>query len=158
MTGLLQVFEDTKMIVATDRRVWAACGFLVAVVLLYFATTAWREEEPPPPEEMMRMRLEPFEWKARVTKFTKALEESHDERRKLHNLVSRASNDLRVQQQELDWQANELIEKLNSMTDKVDGLVNRFGGQSVQNAVRDKKFEASRGKSRRKVPVDRSNL
>ncbi len=158
MTGLLQVINDLKLVVTTDKRVWAAAGFISCAVFLFFATTAWREEEPPPPEEYIRMRLEPFNWKSRVTKFNKAMKESNEERKALRDTVARASQDLRVQQQEIDWQANELIEKLNTMTDKVDGLINTMGGQSVRNATRDKQLDAQRSKKRQKVKVDRSNL
>ena len=158
MTGLLQSFGDLKLIVSTDRRVWAAAGFVVCVVFVYFATTAWREEDPPPPEEYIRMRLDPFEWKSRITKFNKAMEESHKERKELREVVARASQTLKVQQQEIDWQANELIEKLDTMTDKVDGLINKLGGKSIQNVQRDRELNMHKSKNRRKIPVDRSNL
>ena len=54
----LQSAEDVKLILSTDKRFWAAGGFIAVALFVWLATTTWRTEPAPPPERYKLVKVE----------------------------------------------------------------------------------------------------
>lgn len=156
MVGM-QVVSDLKMILKTDRRIWAAAAFLVCVTFIWLVTGAWRGEDPPIPEEYMKVRVENPKINDMVKEFNRTLKEGREERRYLQDYLARVSKQVEVGKDEIDWNVNILLNKLSDMTERVDGLAIKVGASSVHNAQLDNKLKRQKKNSRRKVRVDRSD-
>lgn len=144
MTGLLQRLDDVKLLVSTDRRIWLAVGFLFTCGFIFLITGSWREpyvEEVP--EEWKRVSIPHVEFNERINKLNRDLETSRQERYELRTRLERASNEMQAQQQEIDWQVDRLIQSLDSMSSKVDTMVNQVGSH----LIREKEIERSSAKN-----------
>ncbi len=154
----MQSLNDLQLLVKTDRRIWAAAGFLVTVTFVWFITGAWRGEDPPIPEEYIKVRVENPKIDDMVKHFNRTLKEGREERKYLQDYLARVSKQVDVGKDEIDWHVNILVNKLNDMTERVDGLAIKVGASSVHNAQLQNKLKQQKKNSRRKRAVDRSNL
>lgn len=133
MTGLLHSLGDLKALVATDRRIWLAVGFIFTSFFIWIVTGSWREpfvEEVP--EEWRRVTIPHVEFNDRINALNRDLETSAEERADLRARLERTSNEIATEQKEIDWQVDRLIESLDSMSQKVDTMVTKVGTQLVK--------------------------
>lgn len=158
MTGLVQSFSDLKLIVQTDRRVWAAGGFLCCVVFIWVVTGAWREEDPPVPEKYIRVKVEEDKINDLIKEFNKDMREGEEERKFLKDYIARVSQEVNVGKEEIDWHVNVLVNKLDDMTERVDLLANKVGASSIKNAQFEERLKQQKKNRKRKKAVDRSDI
>ena len=158
MTGIVQTLGDLRLIVTTDRRVWAAGGFLCIVCFVWVVTGAWRPPDEEPPEEYVRVKVEDDKIRSMVAEFNKSLKEGVEERKFLKESITRVAQDVQVGKEEVDWNVNVLMNKLNDITEKVDGLANKVGASTIERAQFEEKLKQQKKDSKKKKPVDRSML
>ncbi len=158
MTRLVQLLTDTLVIVRTDRRVWSAFGFVVVAIAVWSATSVWRKnvaenevhKGKPPEEPGRRQSVIEFqqEWVAEK-KRREAFQEN------LHHTVNAIKND----REEIEWNANRLVDKLNGMTMKVDQIIAGIGQTRLDKARINEKIAKQKSKNTKKViNIDRSEL
>lgn len=140
MTGLVQTLSDLKLIIATDRRIWAACAFLLVVGLVYSITDSWRVIEPPPPEKLVPVKIHEEKIVNMVKGFNQAIKESAEERKYLKEYLSRVSNKIESDKEEIDWHVDTIINRVNDVTEKIDNLTHKVGEQRVQKTHFDRKL------------------
>ena len=146
MTGLKQQISDLVLIVRTDRRVWAFAGFVGVALTVWSVTGSWRNLEEPLPPKFGRYKIEEEKIKSLVDGFNKTMNEGREERRFLRNYIDRVQHEVSVSKDEIDWQVNVLVNKLDAMTEKVDGLTNDIGRSTIEDA----QFESRLGKQKKK--------
>ncbi len=158
MIGVLERLNDGVMIAKTDRRVWSAFGFLVAVVLLWIATGSWREAPPEGekhtwlPRPVHEDEIDP------VRSMATKLEERRKAREELHDTINRAASDFETGKQELDWHVNNLVDRLNDMGLRIDKLAKDVGARTIEKAELERKIKpAKKKKSNVYKPVSRSD-
>lgn len=158
MVGLLERAHDGILIVKTDRRLWAAGGFLGCVLALWLATGSWREAPPEPERHAFVPRQPEDEMAGPIRSMASALEERKKNREELHDTINRAANDFETGKQELDWHVNNLVDRLNTMGERIDKLAKDVGDRAVEKAELDKKIKPAK-KKRGNVykPVSRSD-
>jgi hypothetical protein len=158
VTGLKQSLYDLKLIVSSDKRVWAAGIFLVSVTFIWLITSPWRELETAAPQELVKVKVEEKKIDAMIQDFNKSMREGEEERELLKDYLGRFKNELKVEQQNMDWQMNILVNKLGDITEKVDVLANKVGASSIHNALFKEKLKKQRQKRKKKQRIDRSFL
>lgn len=158
MTALGQLLHDVKLHITTDRRIWSAASFVVMVVTVWLVTGAWREGEPEPPIERVRLKVEEEKVKDMIAEFNKDMKEADEERQLLRDYMTRVNQQVEVEKQEIDWHVDVLVNKLNDMTERVDGIALKVGSSAVETAELEEKLKKQKAKGSKKVPVDRSNL
>lgn len=149
MTGVSQLIDDIKVIVSTDKRIWLAATFICTCTFIFLITGSWREvyvEEEP--VVWKRMRIPNSTWKDRISKLNEDVQESKREREQLRDRLTRATNTIQSTQKEIDWQVDRLINTLDSMTSKVDSMVNQVGPQLVQQ--KELELRSAGGKKKKK--------
>jgi len=158
VTALTQTISDTKTILSTDKRVWACFAFIAVALVIWLSTTTWREEKPPMPDEWVNVKVEEEQIRSLIKTFNQDMTEGKEEREYLKNYLSRFTNELEVNKKDMDWQVNILVNKLDDMSQKVDGLIHKVGERTIQKAKLNKKLEHRKGSKRKKAKVDRSTL
>ncbi len=158
MTGLTQVFFDLKLHLTTDRRLWSAASFVIFVFTIWGITGAWREPEPELPEEQVRLKVEEEKVNNMIKEFNKDMKDAAQERKFLRDYLVRVNSEVEVEKQEIEWQVDILVNKLNDITERVDGIAIKVGASAIQSAKLEKKLKHQRAKRRRKVAIDRSTL
>ena len=157
MTRIKQAIFDAILIAKTDRRVWAASGFVFTVTLVWFATGAWRALEDPPPEKLYPVLVKPEKIKDMVKGFSTQMREAKEENTFLHDAVTRMNNEISINKEEIDWNANALITRLNDVSEKVDQVANMVGQSAIQKAQLEDKIKKSKKKNRGKRQLDASD-
>jgi hypothetical protein len=67
-------------------------------------------------------------------------------------LMTRMSNEIQVDEEEIDWHANTLITRLNDVSEKVDKVANLVGDSAVDKAKLEEKLRKQ--KLKQKHPRD----
>lgn len=158
MTALTQTISDVKAILYNDKRVWACLGFVFFALLIWLSTTTWREPKAPFPDEYVNVPIEQEKIQVMIKSFNQDMLEGKEEREYLQNYLSRFTNELEVGKKDMDWQVNILMNKLDDMSEKVDGLIHKVGEGTVKKAILNKKLKSRKGSKRKNVKVDRSML
>lgn len=154
MSGFTQSIADVKLILSTDKRIWAMSGFLAMCAVVFVVTQSWREPPPEPEEEYVRVRIDDdIGYRSLMTTVTKDFQSSVVERKALRDEVVRASNDFQNQQQEIDWHVDNLVERMNSVTEKLDKLVGKVGEEAIKKAQLEQRIRGSKSQVKRKIPV-----
>lgn len=154
MAGFVQSLSDIKLILTTDRRIWAGSAFVAVVVVVWLATGSWRESPPEKPEEIWRVKVQEERVEDMVQGFNKDLKEEKEETQYLKDSLKRANSELGAGKEEIEWHVNTLINKLNSMSEKVDLLTNRVGNAAIEKQKLEAKIARSkkkRGQGKKKV-------
>ena len=158
MTGLTHTISDIKTLFSNDKRVWSCLGFIFCALVIWLSTNSWRQSPPATPEQWVNVRVEEEILGDLAPTFNKDMQEAKEEREYLRNYLNRFNNELEVSKKEMDWQVNILVNKLDDMSDKVDGLIHKVGERSVEKAKLNKKLQYRKGSKRQKQKVDRSLL
>jgi KaiC/GvpD/RAD55 family RecA-like ATPase len=158
MTGLRQTLYDLKLHISTDRRIWSAAAFVIIVFTVWGTTGAWREVDPEPPEEYVRLKVEEENVNSMIKEFNVDMQQAAEERRYLRDYLTRVNKQVEVEKQEIDWHVDILVNKLNDMTEKVDGISLQVGASAIASAELEKKLKQQRSQKRRKKAIDRSDL
>ncbi len=158
MTGFTEKLHDTWMLIKTDRRIWSAFGFVVISLSIWSLTSVWRNNVAPsdvhkgkPPEEPgHRQSMIEFqqEWQDEMTR-RKVFKES----------LGRAISGIEVDKEQIEWNANRLVDKLNGMTIKVDQIIAEIGQTRLDKAKNNDRIAKQKSKTTKKViAIDRSEL
>lgn len=140
------------MIVMTDRRVWACAIFLCIVFLVWAVTGAWRESPPAKGEELWRVKSEEEHVVDMVKAMNKDVKEAQEENDYLKDKMTRIASELKVGKEEVDWHVNTLINKLNSMSEKVTILTSKVGEAALDKQKLESKIaQANKKKKKKKV-------
>jgi uncharacterized coiled-coil DUF342 family protein len=159
MTALTQGIDDIKLILTTDKRFRSAGIFVVCVITIWLVTATWREKEEHIVDEYVKVKVEDDKINALIQTFNKDMKEGEEEREYLKDYLGRITTELRVDKKDIDWQVNVLVNKLDDITERVDGLANKVGASGIHNAKFKEKMDKIKKKGKRgKVPVDRSML
>ena len=160
MNALIQNFSDLKLILSTDKRFWAAGGFIAVAFFVWFTTTTWRQEPAPTPDSYKNIKVVEEKTNVLIKDFNQALKEGKEERGFLKDYLYRVNHDLDANKQEIDWKVNTLSEKLNDITEHVDLLTNRVGASAVNSAKTEERLKLTekKDKRKRKVPVNYSDI
>lgn len=157
MTALKDTITDTKMIIRTDRRVRAAGVFTAGVFLVWFLTGTWRE---PRYQEERPKRVIPQEEEA-IKMMLADMERMLNERKKVNeefkDIVNRQANEVETEKQKAEWHVNNLIDRMNGITMKVDKLARDIGDRKINDARLQKRIDGSKKKKAR-AKLDRSVL
>ncbi len=158
MTALGQILHDLKLHASTDRRIWSAASFVIFVFTVWGVTGAWRGEEPELPDEQVRLKVEEEKVNNMIKEFNRDMTEAAEERKYLRDYLVRVNEQVEVEKQEIEWQVDVLVNKLNDMTERVDGIAIKVGASAVQSAKLAEKLKQQRAKRKKKQPIDRSTL
>ncbi len=147
MNSTLQPIHDLAMIVRTDRRVWSAGAFIVGVFFIWFVTAGWREPEldegptkkkwAPPQNDYVAVL---------VGDMHQQIKKQAETRRQLSDFVGRTVSELEIDKQKTDWHVNTLMDRLNTMTMRVDKLTRDIGERRLSDARLAQKINAGRKK------------
>lgn len=146
-----QLIQDAKLIVSTDKRIWAFAGFIVVVLVVWSLTDTWR----PLPEvpEVRNVKLVDQSGDDRVLPVLAGLSEGLGEVSKvtngLQNDLSRVSRNIESRQEEIDWQMDKLVSRLGSMTSTIDNITKKVGEKTVEDTIRERRQE-NKQKKRKK--------
>ena len=160
MTGLVQNINDLKLILSTDKRFWAAGGFIATAIFVWFATTTWRQQAALTPDSHKFIKVEEEKTDLLIKDFNLALKESKEERALLKDYIYRVHNDLNNSKQDMDWNVSSLVQKLDHITENIDVLANKIGSSAVNNAKVEQRLKLTqkRDKRKKKVAVDYSTM
>ena len=150
MIALKQQLSDLNMIIRTDRRVWAIAGFLVVAFVVWSVTGTWRNLEQPLPEKYGRYKVEEEQIRSLVKGFNKTMNEGREERRFLREYIERVNHEVSVGKDEIDWQVSVLVNKLDAMTEKVEGLTNKIGRSTIKKTQLKSQLNQSNAKKKKK--------
>ena len=147
MNSTLQPMHDMVMVARTDRRVWSAAAFICGVFFIWFVTAGWREPEL---DEGATKR----KWQAPENDYVKVLvgdmhqqiKRQTESRRQLSDFVGRTASELEIDKQKTDWHVNALMDRLNTMTMRVDKLTRDIGVRRLSDARLAQKINAGRKK------------
>ncbi|HMO18985.1 MAG TPA: hypothetical protein PKA63_13050 [Oligoflexia bacterium] len=147
-----QLLSDIKLIVSTDKRIWA-CGVFIGLVLVtWVLTDSWR----PPPEivEQKYVRLVSEERSDKLAPLLQGLSEGLGEVGKTNNNLKadlgRVSQNIESRQEEINWKMDTLVGRLSTMTETIDSITKKVGEKQVEDSIREKRMEnRSRGAKRR---------
>lgn len=156
MSAFTQTLSDAKLILSTDRRLWAIAAFLFVSLFVWLITTPWRELPPEVPEEYVNIRVEDAEFRSLVSGVGKGFQQAAIERKELMEEVERSSHSMQTQQQEIDWHVDSLVDKMSTVADKLDKLTNRLGEQTIQKSKIDERLKTQKSGTRKKVQLDSS--
>ena len=139
--------HDMVMVARTDRRVWSAAAFICGVFFIWFVTAGWREPEL---DEGATKR----KWQAPENDYVKVLvgdmhqqiKRQTESRRQLSDFVGRTASELEIDKQKTDWHVNALMDRLNTMTMRVDKLTRDIGVRRLSDARLAQKINAGRKK------------
>ena len=132
MTGVKQVINDLKLIVQTDRRVWAAASFIVIVTIVWVSTGNWRGEDITHVEDTVRFKVEQEKIKAMIKEFNKDMRQGREEQDYINSYLTRFQQELEVEKQEMDWHVDVLVNKLNNMVERVDNIAIKVGEEKSE--------------------------
>ncbi len=142
-----QLVHDLKLIVSTDKRIWAAAGFLVVVFFMWAMTDSWRPPIVVPEEKTVKLIEEHKEARgvgsAAMVKDLSNLNQSN-ERLKLD--INRISEELNSKQEEITWQMDGLISRLGSIHSKIDDITHKIGENKVAEVMREQRQRAKKKK------------
>ncbi|MCB0325363.1 MAG: hypothetical protein KDD69_17390 [Bdellovibrionales bacterium] len=158
MTGLQQSLHDLKLHITTDKRIWSASAFVCIVFFVWFVTGAWREPEPEPPEKYVRIKVEEEKVNVMIKDFNKDLREAEEERKFLKDYLTRVTEQVKVEKEEIDWHVDVLVNKLNDMTERIDGIALKVGASAVETAELENRLKQQKAARSKKKAVDRSTL
>lgn len=159
MTALTQGIDDIKLILTTDKRFRSAGIFVLCVVTIWLVTATWRDKEEFIVDEYVKVKVEDDRINALIRDFNQDMKNGEEEREYLKDYLGRVTNELKIDKKDMDWQVNVLVNKLDDITERVDGLANKVGASGIHNAQFKEKLDKIKKKGRRgKVPVDRSML
>jgi len=143
-----QLIQDAKLIVSTDKRIWAFAGFLLVVLVVWSLTDSWRPL-PEVPEER-NVKLVDQSGDDRVLPILAGLSEGLGEVSKvnngLQNDLSRVSRNIESRQEEIDWQMDKLVTRLGSMTSTIDNITRKVGEKTVEDSLRERRQESKQKK------------
>ena len=87
------------------------------------------------------------------------LGQAKEERKYLRDSIHRFKNDFDADRQEFDWKMNSLVQKLEGITDTVDGLTNQIGTSKIESTKLEKKLLLQKkNKRRRNIQVSASEI
>jgi hypothetical protein len=150
MTGLIQSINDLKLILSTDKRFWAAGGFVFTAIFVWFATTTWRNHAKETPDEFKYIKVKEVKVDVLIDEFNQAMKEGKEERGLLKDYIYRVHNDLNTSKQDMDWQMSSLVQKLDHITENVDVLANKVGASSINNAKVEQRLKLTQKRDTRK--------
>ena len=157
MNQLKQSLTDSKMILRTDRRFRAAAIFTIGVFFIWFLTANWRVPKLDE-ERVKRHRPEEEEYiKIIVADLERAIQERKKVNEEFKDVVNRQSSEVEAEKQKAEWHVNNLIDRMNGITIKVDKLARDVGDRKIRDAELKKHMDASKKKPRR-AKLDRSIL
>ncbi len=71
------------------------------------------------------------------------------DRAELREVIKRTASDLQNGKQEMDWQMNELVDRLNTVGGKISKLAKDVGDREVEKAQIERKIKPAENKRRR---------
>ena len=158
MTGIIGYLKDAQLILKTDRRFWAAGGFLCIVVCIWMLTDTWREPVPEPEPYKRRARVEEEDFRLALTDFHAQVQKDIKNRAELSDTINRTAGDLESNKQKIDWHVNTLVDKLNSMTSKIDKIAREVGERRIERAKLNQKLANQKKNVKRIRKVDPAEL
>ncbi|MBP9838123.1 MAG: hypothetical protein KBC84_05360 [Proteobacteria bacterium] len=135
MKAAIDAAKEAKLIFKTDRRFWAAGGFLICVILVWSMTTSWREVVPEKPREWVdppKKEAIPEELVSSLLSDLKARKIARDE---MHEQVKRTASDFQRGKEEIDANLSKLNDKLNLVGEKVNKMVSEIGESRVKSVL-----------------------
>lgn len=140
-----QLFQDAKLVLSTDKRIWAGAGFVCIVVVVWALTDSWR----PPPEVIEERTVKITEQERKFSHASSegmvedlsGLSEAND---KLKSDINRISEELHSKQEEISWQMDGLISRLGSINSTIDDITQKVGAKKVEDMVREQRQRAKK--------------
>lgn len=141
-----QLIEDSKLIIGTDKRIWAAVGFLVVVLIFWSLTNTWRPLPEVPSEKVVKVEVSP---RSNPGSLIEGLHESITSLNQTNDIlkkdIDRVSKNLETKQEEIDWNVDQLVSRLSNMSSKLDNITKKVGERNVEKFKVDQRME-NRGK------------
>lgn len=158
MRAFVETLKDLHLIVKTDRRVWAACGFVCIALMVWSLTSSWRDYTAPSDVHKAKPPEEPGPRQSMV-EFQEEWAKEMDRRKVFRENLTRSINGIQNDKDEIEWHANRLVDKLNGMTIKVDQIISEIGATRLEKARVNEKIAKQKSKNTKKVVnIDRSEL
>ncbi len=160
MNSQLQNFSDLKQIMSTDKRYVAAGAFVVLALFIWLSTTTWRQPPAASPERFKLIKIEEQqELNTLIKDFNSVLGQAKEERAYLRDSIHRFKNDVDADREQFDWKMNSLVQKLEGITDTVDGLTNKIGSSKIQSTKLEQQLLLQKkNKRRRNIQVSASEI
>lgn len=144
-----QLLEDSKLLIKTDKRIWAVCGFILVVLVVWALTDSWRPLPEVPEEKFVTIREEPTRNAGFLLQgLSEGLGEVNKQNEILQNDLNRISRNIESKQEEIHWQLDKLVNRLGSMNDTIDSITRKVGDRNVQEAYKDDLSEKRSDKRR----------
>ncbi len=149
MVGFLEKINDGWTLLKTDRRFMSVGVFLSVVGTIYFLTETWREPAPEKEKQVFVPTAKPEIRFDPVRSMAAQIQERSKDRAELREVIKRTASDLQNGKQEMDWQMNELVDRLNTVGGKISKLAKDVGDREVEKAQIERKIKPAENKRRR---------
>ena len=154
MVGLVNTLRDTALIVKTDKRFWAAGGFLGIVLTTWLCTSSWRGLPDDTGTHVFEPKVKRPYMHETLVDFQKDLVDGAKNRKDLVDMISRTDSELQASSQKTEWNTHNIINKLDTIATRVDKLVKEVGTRNVQNAEVDRSIMKHNRKQKQVRAVD----
>lgn len=134
-----QLVHDLKLIVSTDKRIWAAVGFIVVVLVMWALTDSWRPPIVIPEEKTVKLIQESSKYDPASSGMVEDLSVLNKTNEKLQTDINRISEELNSKQEEITWQMDGLISRLGSIHSSIDDITHKIGENKVAEFQRERR-------------------
>jgi len=141
-----QLVHDLKLIVSTDKRIWAAVGFIVVVLIMWALTDSWRPPIVVPEERTVKLIQESSKYDPASTGMVEDLNGLNKTNERLQTDISRISEELNSKQEEITWQMDGLISRLGSIHSSIDDITHKIGEKKVADVMREKRQKSRKSR------------
>jgi hypothetical protein len=137
-----QLIEDAKLILGTDKRLWAGGIFILVVLIMWSLTDSWRPPIEIPPEKTIRIETNN---KVKGSKLPASEGMVQDlsglsvANEKLKADINRVSEELNSKQEEISWQMEGLVSKLSTINASMEDITQKIGANKIQEVEREHK-------------------
>ena len=127
-----QLIEDSKLLFKTDKRIWAAVGFLAFVLIFWSLTNSWRPLPEVYEEKTVKIEVAP---RLNAGPLLEGLHESlgslSQNNDNLKKDIDRVSKNLGTKREEIDWNVDQLVSRLSNMSSTLDDITKKVGQREV---------------------------
>jgi hypothetical protein len=143
---LKQLIEDIKLIVGTDKRIWAFIGFIAVVLIFWSLTSSWRPLPEIEPTKHVEVEVAPNISDGPLFQgLSESLHSLSQTNELLQKDIERVSKNMGTKQEEIDWDVDKLVSRLSNMSSTLDNITKKVGERQVE------KFEVGKRMERRAI-------
>ncbi len=135
-----QALSDIQLLIKTDKRIAAACGFVLLVLIIFMFTDTWREPKKPHSERVLNLKTtEVVVPESSFTGLTESLSSVSKTNNNLKDDLTRVSRELETKQEEIDWKVDSLVTRLSNMTSTIGKITEKVGEKKVSDVAREQR-------------------